>query len=123
LVLTVLLFLLRSYAYLVTSLGVVGSSVLYFLAGYWDFYNAVKDSGKLYYLTVNNRTEAIQPTLPVDDELHFWLRAGLFLCVIVLALFSLAGMAVVASYRICNGGWTKVIVFSFSFLTGHLHPT
>ncbi|XP_046651201.1 uncharacterized protein LOC124342277 isoform X1 [Daphnia pulicaria] len=96
-----------NYAYLVTSLGVVGSSVLYFLAGYWDFYNAVKDSGKLYYLTVNNRTEAIQPTLPVDDELHFWFRAGLFLCVIVLALFSLAGMAVVASYRICNGGWTK----------------
>nr|CAH0108927.1 unnamed protein product [Daphnia galeata] len=96
-----------NYAYLVTSLGVVGSSVLYFLAGYWDFYNAVKESGKFYYLTVNNHTETIQPTLPADDELHFWLRAGLFLCVIVLALFSLAGMAIVVSYRICNGGWAS----------------
>lgn len=91
--------------------------MLYFLAGYWDFYNAVKESGKFYYLTVNNHTETIQPTLPADDELHFWLRAGLFLCVIVLALFSLAGMAIVVSYRICNGGWasSKVIVF-FPFL-------
>lgn len=96
-----------SYAYLATSFAVVGSSVLYFLAGYWDFYAAIKESGKFYYITYNNDPEQLHPVLPSSDELHFWLRAGLFLCVIVLALFSLAGMAIVASYRFCNS-WTKV---------------
>lgn len=81
-------------------MAVVGSSVLYFLAGYWDFYDAVKESGEFYYISYNEE----QFTTPIltDGELHFWLRAGLFLCVIVLALFSLAGMAIVASYRFCS---------------------
>lgn len=88
----------------------VASSVLYFIAGYWDFYAAVKESGKFYYITYDNNPVEIQPEMPLDDELHFWLQAGLFLCVVVLALFSLAGMAIVASYRLC-GSHTKVSAF------------
>ena len=98
-----------SYAYLATSLAVVVASVMYFLAGYWDFYAAVKESGKFYYITYNNDPEELQALLPQTDEVQFWLQACLFLCVIVLALFSLAGMAIVASYRFCNR--TQVLFF------------
>lgn len=96
----------NSFLYVATSLAVVGSSVLYFLAGYWDFYDAVKDSGKFYYASFNgdDANQLETPLWTAEGEFQFWMQAGLFLCVIVLALFSLAGMAVVASYRFCNRG-------------------
>ena len=83
-----------SYAYLATSLAVVVASVMYFLAGYWDFYAAVKESGKFYYITYNNDPEELQALLPQTDEVQFWLQAG---------------MAIVASYRFCNR--TQVLFF------------
>lgn len=76
---------------------------MYFLAGYWDFYAAVKESGEFFYMTDSNvDAEEIPNNLLADGEFKFWLQAGLFICVIVLALFSLAGMAIVASYRFCH---------------------
>lgn len=80
--------------YCFTSLGVVCSSAFYFVAGYWNFYSSLKSN--FYYLIVSSDEENLVPSY---DDLHFWLSAASFLSVVVLALFSLAALAVICADR------------------------
>ena len=106
-----------SYVYVGLSMGVIGSSVLYFVSVYWDFYAALKSSYTFYTIGSSNgeeqqrQEEEQEPMmlLPApEDEGHFWIRGALFLCVITLSLFSLAGIALIASYKRCNSRNNKV---------------
>jgi hypothetical protein len=93
------------------SMGVIGSGVLYFVSVYWDFYAALKSSNAYYTILsngVHQQELAVEQEqepmilLPTpDDEVHFWLRGALFLCVITQSLFSVAGVVLILSYRRC----------------------
>lgn len=82
------------------SLGVVCCSVVYFASGYWNFYSALKSN--LYYFVEPSNDEYDDDDLqvvPSYDDLHFWLKAASFLSMVVMALFSLAALAVVCADR------------------------
>jgi len=74
-------------------LVMAASGVILFTTFCWDFFEAIHRAQDDDVELPNSST------LPISDELYFWLKCALFLSIITASLFTLTGICLIVSFQ------------------------
>jgi len=78
------------------SLVMISSAIILFITFCWDFLSAIQ---RAQNDSVDRPYSSVGSDVQISDELHFWLKCALFLCIIVASLFTLTGLCLMVSFQ------------------------